>query len=229
MKKKNKNQNKNENKNENILVKFIFDGSEVNIDCKRNEYMKDIIKQYTKDLKQDLNNIYFLYKGDMLNQELKIEEINKYEKEIKILVYEIEEQEKIEEKLKESEDIVCPGCKEVCILNINNYKFNLSNCKNNHCFSNIIISEFNDLQKIDQTEIVCHKCNQNKLETSNNKFFICIDCNENYCPLCKSFHNKNHKIIDYEMKNFNCYRHGEGIISYNNKNNENLCDMCNYS
>ena len=73
---------KNKNKKENILIKFLFEGREVKINCKRNEYMKDIIKQYTKDL----NNIYFLYNGDMLKKELKIEEINNEENEIKILV-----------------------------------------------------------------------------------------------------------------------------------------------
>ena len=77
---------KNKNKKENILIKFLFEGREVKINCKRNEYMKDIIKQYTKDLQKDLNNIYFLYNGDMLKKELKIEEINNEENEIKILV-----------------------------------------------------------------------------------------------------------------------------------------------
>ena len=120
--------------------------------------MKDIIKQYTKDL----NNIYFLYNGDMLKKELKIEEINNEENEIKILVLEIEDQDEIKEKLKKSEDIICPGCKEICFFNINNYKITLSNCKNNHCFSNIIISEFNDLQEINESQILCHKCKNNK-------------------------------------------------------------------
>jgi hypothetical protein len=217
---------KKKNKNENIIVKFNLNGLETGIKCKRSEYIENIIEQYIKEIQKDLNNIYFLYRGDMLNKKLKIEEINKQETEIKILVYELEGIDEIEEKLKESEGIICPGCKEICFFNIKNYKINLNGCKKNHFFSNIIISDFNDLQKIDESKILCHKCKENKLNTSGNKFYICIDCNTNYCPLCKLSHNKNHKIIDYDMKDYYCHNHEERFISYCNRCNENLCDLC---
>ena len=35
----------------------------------------------------------------------------------------------------------------------------------------------------------------------NNELFICLNCNINLCPLCKSKHKKEHKIINYELKN----------------------------
>ena len=68
--------------------------------------MKDIIKQYIKEMQKVIKNIYFFYNGNMLNEELKIKEINNGNNEIKILVYELDGFDNTEEELKESERIV---------------------------------------------------------------------------------------------------------------------------
>jgi len=39
-------------------------------------------------------------------------------------------------------------------------------------------------------------------------------------------HNKEHKIIDYEFKNYLCNTHGERYILYCSKCHLNLCDIC---
>jgi len=208
---------------------FFFGGKEISIEGKRNKYIKDIIEQYLTKIKKDRKKLFFLYKGNILKEELKIEEIDIKDNEIKILVCENEDDEKCEEKLKDSKYIICPICKETCLININNYKINLFNCKNKHCFSNLLLSELNDFQKIDESKIKCYKCNRNKSETSNNKFYKCFDCNINLCPLCNISHNKNHKKIDYEMKDNYCNNHGERYISYCKDCNQNLCDVCDFS
>ena len=216
-------------KKEKITLIFSFDGKEINIESKRDKYMKDIIEQYLITIKKDHKNCFFLYKGNMVKEELKIEEINNEDNELKILVYEIEDYDKCEEKLKDSKYIICPSCKELSLININNYKINIFNCKNKHSFSNLLLSDLNDFQKIDESKIICHKCNKNKSETTNNKFYKCLDCNINLCPLCKSSHNKNHRKIDYEMKNNCCESHGERYISYCKDCNQNFCDLCDFT
>ena len=40
-----------------------------------------------------------------------------------------------------------------------------------------------------------------------NEFYICKTCNKNICPLCKSNHDKNHKIINYDDKDYICEKH----------------------
>ena len=216
-------------KEEKITLIFNFNGKEVNIKSKRNAYMKDIIEQYLLIIQKDHSNCFFLYRGSIIKEELKIEDINYKGNEIKILVYEIEDNNICEEKLKVSNYIICPNCKEICFININNYKINLFNCKNKHCFSNLLLSDLNDFQKIDESKVKCHKCNIDKSETINNKFYKCLDCNINLCPLCNSSHNENHKKIDYEMKNNCCNNHGERYISYCKDCNQNLCDLCDFS
>ena len=216
-------------KEEKITIIFNLDGSEVNIVSKRDKYMKDIIEQYLITKQKDHKNYFFLYNGNMLKEEVKIQEIINEDKEIKILVYEIEDDDKCEEKLKDSKYIICPICKEICLISINHYKINLFNCKNKHYLSNLLLSELNDFQKIDESQIKCYKCNRDKSETINNKIFICLNCNINLCPLCKSSHNKSHKIIDYEMKNNCCKSHGERYISYCEDCKQNFCDLCDFS
>ena len=105
-------------KQKEITLIFNFNGKEVNIESKRNKYMKDIIEQYLITIQKDHKNCFFLYKGSMVKEELKIEEINNEEDNIKILVYEVEDYHKCEEKLKDSKYIICPKCKEICFINI---------------------------------------------------------------------------------------------------------------
>ena len=87
----------------------------------------------------------------------------------------------------------------------------------------------NDFQKIDESKILCHKCKIDKSETINNKFYKCLDCDINLCPLCLFSHNKNHKKVDYEKKNDCCKSHGERYISYCKDCNQNLCDLCDFT
>ena len=45
----------------------------------------------------------------------------------------------------------------------------------------------------------------------------------NLCPLYKSIHDKNHKTINYDNKNFTCKAHNESFIKYCKTCNENIC------
>ena len=89
-------------KKEKISINFYLDGEEIKIESKRNEYMKEIIKQYLIKIKKNHENCFFLYKGNMVKEELKIEEINNKDNVLKILVYEIEDHDICEENLKDS-------------------------------------------------------------------------------------------------------------------------------
>ena len=46
------------------------------------------------------------------------------------------------------------------------------------------------------------------------------------CPLCNTQHNKNHKVIDYDKKNFICNIHREKYNSYCKRCEMNLCFFC---
>ena len=119
----------------------------------------------------------------------------------------------INENKTKSKDIICPKCGEVCLINFNNYKIKLFECKNNHETNNILINDYNNTQIINENNIICGICNKyNKSITYNKQFYKCLTCNKNLCPICKSNHSNNHKIIDYSNINYVCEIHNDFFI-----------------
>ena len=43
-----------------------------------------------------------------------------------------------------SKDIICPDCKENILINIKDFKINLSRCKNNHNINDIILNKYEE-------------------------------------------------------------------------------------
>ena len=64
----------------------------------------------------------------------------------------------IQKNLIKSNEIICPECYENILLNIKDYKINLYNCKNNHKFNNILLTEFDGYLNLDISKIICHIC-----------------------------------------------------------------------
>ena len=149
-------------------AKVIFNFNEFNttILCSLNEKLKNIIERFCSKAQIDINKIYFLYNGNMINKELKFEEVanqvDKKSRTMNIIGYEINNnKEEIKENINISKDIICPECKENALIKIENYKIKLYNCKNGHNIDNITIREFDEKQKIDISKIVCNNCNEN--------------------------------------------------------------------
>ena len=127
------------------------------------------------------------------------------------------------------ENIICPECQELSIINNNDDFFSLK-CPNNHEFSDITITSLIDSQYIEESSIKCHKCNNCKYYY--NKFYAIYSSqsNEKYimlCPLCcDSYENKNSNLIDYDYRYCICSLHNSKYISYCQNCNKNLCIKC---
>ena len=99
--------------------------------------------------------------------------------------------------------------------------------KNGHIVDDILLKEFENTQLIDESFIICDKCHEtNKAISYNKMMFICNYCNMNLCPLCKSNHDKNHKIIEYEQKFYICNKHNKKYNSYCETCNNDICILC---
>jgi len=149
-----------------VNLDFIYQGNAIRIQGKRNEYVKDIVKRYIVKIGKDLNDIYFMSNGNKINQELKLEEINNKDKEIKVLVNDINDKNinNKEEESKQNKDILCPECGNICLIDIKDYKIRLDKCINNHSKENILLDEYNDFQKNNQINLICNNCNKTKNE-----------------------------------------------------------------
>ena len=98
--------------------------------------------------------------------------------------------------------------------------------KNGHVVDDILFKDFEKTQTIDESLIICTKCKKNKSSTYNKEMYICNECNMNLCPLCRSNHDKNHKIIDYEQKYYICNVHNKEYNSYCETCNKDICLLC---
>ena len=216
-----------------VEVKFSYHGSYTSIQCNESDIMKDIIEKYISKIELDIDKIYFLYGGNLINNELSVKELIKETNEniINILVSEIDEENPIkkEEKkeLKKSNIIICSKCKDICRLEIKNYQIELYGCENDHIIYDIPVDDFDKTQYIDESKIICDICKSaNKNEQYNKEFNYCNTCEQKLCPLCKSIHDKSHIIINYNKKNYLCHKHNEKYISYCYDCNKNICFNC---
>jgi len=200
-------------------VEFIYNGTKTIIQCNLSEKIKDISKRFKDKINLTNKNINFTYNGNLvLNEELKFEEIvnneDKIRKKMSFIVFDNLIETKDKDIIK-SNEIICPECKENIRMNINEYKINLLKCKNGHNKENILLDEFEETQNINLTDIICNICkNNNKSISYDNIFYKCLTCNINICPLCKSSHDKNHIIINYDEKYYICNEHNEKYMLF---------------
>ena len=214
-----------------LNVVFKFQGIETKIQCNIHEKLEKIFDKFVSKVGIDMSQIYSLYNGNKIDEKLSVKDIINEEdtkrNTMNILVDKVNEGNNINEKIIKSKEIICPECNENILININNYKFNLNDCKNGHNNNNILLNEFENLQNIDISKIICNDCKENnKGNTFNNNFYRCCTCKNNICPLCKSFHSKEHKIINFENKNYICDDHNMNYIKYCKDCKLNLCIRC---
>ena len=214
-------------------VIFNFEGINTTIQCNIEEKMIDIIDKFKikAEINDNNNNFFYLYNGSSIRQELKfIEQANKLDKtrkKMNILVTknDIDKQEDIKEII--SKDIICPECYENILINIKEFKINLYGCKNEHIQENILLNIFEELNKINITHLKCNICNNKyKQIVDIDNFFICNKCDKNMCLICKSNHDKSHKIINYIDKKYVCKKHDESYTKYCKNCMEDICILC---
>ena len=213
-----------------FLIEFYYKGNPITSQVNENDLMETIFQNFCGKANIDINSVHFLYGGNKVKEKLKFNEIvNKEDKERKkmnILV--LEAYSMIDQKsLKEIKQVVCPICKEDCRLQIDNYKVKLFECIKGHPSNTFLLNEYALTTNIEESDIKCGKCNEkDKGNTYNNLFYICLNCNINLCPLCKASHDANHNMINYDDKNYVCFKHNELFNSYCNSCKKNTCILC---
>ena len=216
----------------NIRIRFDYNNNNIELQVNENDTLEIMINKCLTKLNKKKNEIFFLIVGIAINDENMKDSVKKYaDKEDNTINGIIYDYDDVEEKkiIKKSKQIICPECKENCLINFKDYKLNLNNCDKKHIKENILLKNFNDLQIIDESLILCKNCFKSKEDVTDNLMYYCCNCNINLCLLCKLNHSKNngdHQLIDYDFKNYLCYKHGEKFISYCINCNKNLCDIC---
>ena len=214
---------------EQLQIFFIYEGVTIQILGSEKETMKEIIQKFCDKAEVDKKTIYCLYSGNLLDEKQTLENLIKRNKnqKIQLLVYKTDDKKKetIDYLVKPTQ-IVCPGCKDIALIKFHDYKISI-NCKNNHNIKKIFLKDFVKSQRIDESKIICNICEKNnKGDSFEKNFFICVNCKKNLCPLCKSSHDKSHNIFNYEQKNYICFEHSDNFSSYCKTCKINLCNAC---
>jgi hypothetical protein len=141
-------------------VEFFYQGATINIQCKPEEKMGEIIKRFNVKTGTKIEDLYFIYNGGILNQALTFkEQINENEKQknkISILVdKKLDSTSYDDESYKRSKYIICPKCKESAFILIDNFKIKFFDCKNGHKIDNINYDTFEQSQNYDESKIKC--------------------------------------------------------------------------
>ena len=210
-------------------IEFNFKDKITIIDCQENDMMDEVCKKFASKVEIDINNIYFLYLGKKLDFNKTFNQVvnnlDKTRKTMSVLVNEIISK-KLNINIIESSFPICPLCCENSILEIKDYKINLQGCKNGHSINNILINEYEKLQKIKLSKIACNECKTNNENDFNKEIYICNICKKNLCSKCNQEHDKSHKSFNYESKNFICKEHNEIYTFYCRECKKNLCSIC---
>ena len=215
-----------------LEVEFLYGGKKIDIQCKSEEKMEEIINRFLGKAGKTKEQLFFIYGGEIVNENLTLNsqanDNDKKRNKMSILVNnKTEDYTNDEQSLKKSQYIICPECKESSRIKVDNYKIGFYDCKNGHNINDILINDFDQTQNIDEAKIICQNCNKiNKSTSYKNIFFLCYDCKKNLCSLCQSIHDTNHNLIDYDERFFFCDSHYELYFSYCKDCKKDICLTC---
>ena len=211
-------------------IEFIYNGITTIILCQYKEKFEDILQKLSLKIKIDLDSVYFLYSGKVINNRtLTIEKIiNSLDKLSNRMNIQIVDNENKEENdiITKSTYVICPECKERAKIRIKNYRIRIYDCINKHD-KNISLEEYEKTQKINLSQIICNECKlKNKGNSYKQIFYRCNTCKKNICPICKEKHQENHNIINFDEKNYICEKHNYPFALYCKTCKINICILC---
>ena len=215
-----------------VQIEFDYEQTITVIQANLGDLFKVVINQYLGKSMISPDNVTFVANGSTVNPNLTVEkqmnDFDKINKKMKVLVKIIKEEEN--KVIIKSKEIICPECHEPCRIKFENYKIKLYGCVNSHAKENINLINFNDTQKIDLSKIICDICkDKNKGNSYKNEFYLCLNCNQNLCPICKYNHEKDndeHNIIKYDQKFYTCSKHNDMYANYCQDCNKDICFSC---
>ena len=213
-----------------VEIEFDLNQTKTIIHSNLNESFQKVIDKYIQKSSLDPHTVYFISNGNKIipgkSVESQMNDLNKKNKKMNILVNIIEESDKDkEEMIAMLKEIICPECKEPCKIFFDNYKIKLYDCMNGHINKDIKIPDFKNTQEINNSKIICDDC-KFKNKGNSDEFYRCNICKQNLCLLCRAKHNINHNIIKYEEINYICLQHNEPIIKYCKRCHTNICFSC---
>ena len=188
-------------------------------------HINNLLEEYSKLINIQKKDLSFIYKGkDISFDNKKIQTQIKKNNNNKNIIISVFSLKKNKNYKIDSNNIICPDCRNLAFLNIVGDKIIINKCVGQHNNTFLSINDFIESQIIDERKIKCNICKNSKFLYNN--FYYC-SCGKFICPLCKEHHdNKNHNLIEYNNKYSICPKHNNEYIYYCSICNINLCQIC---
>ena len=237
-----------------IKVYFIFKDKKLEFEFIKDDLIQNIFSSFANKINRNMNNFNYVYNSEtIINYEnKKLSDLNNKDNLINIFVYEKsgpnENKETYDKNtiektsLEISEHIICPKCKKMCEIGIDNFKISIKNCENNHSMSSLYMNDFINTQYIDSTKIKCYNCKKSEKDLLySNKFLkyhlLQCSCGIILCDSCFHSHKETkektqenneepHYSIEYQDKDFFCFKHNSMFIGFCHKCKKNICSKC---
>ena len=143
-----------------VTIEFNYNQMITDIQANLTDLFRDVIDKYYQKSLIPKDSVYFLVNGGIIKLERTIEsymnDINKKEGKMNVLVNMIYKEK--ENVIQESKEIICPECKEPCLIKIEDYHIKLYECKNGHIIKGIKIDDYMKTQEVNLSSIICEKC-----------------------------------------------------------------------
>ena len=197
-------------------------------ECDYDETLRSICKRYTKKVLLDINSLHFLYLGKEINLDLNFSQIaSEFDKIRKIIEIVVVDRNIGELNMIKSSEIICPECYSSALLEIEEFGIKIFDCRNGHNAGRFLLDEIEESQMIDLTQIKCESCRiYSRGYTYNKEFYRCNTCKINLCPICEMKHDKKHRVIHYERRNYVCESHSRSYHSFCKTCKKNMCVLC---
>ena len=142
-------------------IKFIYEKNTFIMTYENKDKIGNILKKYTNLLSVQEEDLLFLFKGINIIENKFL--LNKLKNKTSIIITVIKKTKNKNsvQILNDMGNIVCPECKKLAFLNINEDSFRLDKCINNHK-NEFSINEFIGNKNIKENEIKCDICRNRK-------------------------------------------------------------------
>ena len=123
-------------------VEFIYDGETTSIQCKVEDKIEEIVNRFLDQKKKEKGSIFFLYSGQVLDEDLSfIEALTRMNKGKNIMIVQAWDLLLDTNKKKtiiKSKYVICPKCNEHSLILLDQkYQISLYECKNEHKINDI--------------------------------------------------------------------------------------------
>ena len=114
-------------------IEFTYNDDKFIVQCKNDDKMKDIISRFLFKVEKERKNMVFLYNELMINEDLPFNQcanrLDRSRNYMNVIVVEGQSSNDESVKLKKSNYVICPQCKENAFLSIRDFKLSITGCK----------------------------------------------------------------------------------------------------